>query len=43
MSVWKSEVTTQMVKDLTIDEIALLVADLDDAVQAVCQDWGVEG
>ena len=29
MSVWKSEVTTQMVKDLTIDEIALLVADLD--------------
>jgi hypothetical protein len=42
MSAWKSEITMEMVKDLTIDELALLTADLDDAVMSVCQDWGIE-
>ena len=42
MSAWKSEIAMGMVKDLTIDELALLIADLDDAVMAVCQDWGIE-
>ena len=42
MSAWKSEIAISMVKDLTIDELALLTADLDDAVMAVCQEWGIE-
>lgn len=38
-TVWKSEVTLDMVKGWSDDEIELLVADLDDAVQGVMEDF----
>ena len=41
MDIWKSSVTKGMAKGMTDDEVELLVADLDDAVMAVCQDWGI--
>jgi hypothetical protein len=38
--VWESSVTSEMVKGYTPDEIELLIADLDDAVMAVIEDFG---
>ena len=40
-TVWKSQLTGDMTKSLNEDEIALLIADLDDAVMATCEDWGI--
>jgi len=37
--VWKSEVTRDMVKGFTEDEIELLIADLDDSVMATLSDY----
>jgi hypothetical protein len=37
--VWKSEVTRDMVKGWSDDEIELLIADLDDAVKGVLEDF----
>ena len=37
--VWKSEVTRDMVAGYTEDELELLIADLDDAVMAVIEDF----
>jgi hypothetical protein len=42
-NVWTSSVTTEMTKGMSGEEIELLIADLDDAVMAVCQDYGIEG
>ena len=42
MDIWTSSVTKEMTKGMTDDEIAVLIADLDDAVMAVCQDWSIE-
>jgi hypothetical protein len=42
LNVWSSAVTADMVKGLTSNEIELLIADLDDAVMGVCQDFGIE-
>jgi hypothetical protein len=38
--VWESSVTSEMVKGYTPDEIEMLIADLDDAVMAVIEDFG---
>ena len=41
--VWTSAVSAEMAKGLTDNEIEILIADLDDAVMLVCQDYGIEG
>jgi len=41
-TVWQSSVTSEMVKDLDPNEIEILIADLDDAVLLVCQDFNIE-
>lgn len=38
--VWESSITSEMVKGYTPDEIELLIADLNDAVMAVIEDFG---
>ena len=38
-----SSVTAEMTKGMTANEIEILIADLDDAVMLVCQDYGIEG
>jgi hypothetical protein len=42
-TIWQSSVTSEMVKDLDPNEIEVLIADLDDAVMLVCQDFNIEG
>ena len=42
MIVWKSEVTEEMVSSLSDQEISLLVEALNDAVQEVCENWGMK-
>jgi hypothetical protein len=42
MSVWTSEVTDEMVSSLNGQEISLLVEALNDAVQEVCENWGMK-
>ena len=42
MSVWKSEVTEEMVSSLSDQEISLLVEALNEAVQEVCENWGMK-
>jgi hypothetical protein len=42
MSVWKSEVTEEMVSSLNDQEISLLVEALNEAVQEVCENWGMK-
>jgi hypothetical protein len=42
MSVWTSEVTDEMVSSLSGQEISLLVEALNDAVQEVCENWGMK-
>jgi hypothetical protein len=42
-TIWQSSITSEMVKDLNPNELEVLVADLDDAVMLVCQDFGIEG
>jgi hypothetical protein len=42
-TIWQSSITSEMVKDLNPNELEVLIADLDDAVMLVCQDFGLEG
>lgn len=42
MSVWKSEVTEEMVNSLSDQEISLLVEALNEAVQEICENWGMK-
>jgi hypothetical protein len=42
MTIWKSELTEEMVSSLNSQEISLLVEALDNAVQEICTDWGME-
>lgn len=42
MIVWKSEITNEMVKSLSDQEISLLVESLNDAVQEICENWGMK-
>jgi hypothetical protein len=42
-TIWQSSITSEMVKDLDPNEIEILIADLDDAVMLVCQDYNIEG
>jgi hypothetical protein len=42
MSVWKSEVTEEMVSSLSDQEISLLVEALNEAVQEICENWGMK-
>lgn len=42
-TIWQSSITSEMVKDLNPNEVEVLIADLDDAVMLVCQDFGIEG
>jgi hypothetical protein len=42
MIVWKSELTNEMVKNLSDQEISLLVESLNDAVQEICENWGMK-
>jgi hypothetical protein len=39
--IWQSTVTEEMVKGWTGEEIEMLIADLDDAVMATCEDMGI--
>ena len=41
-SVWKSEITTEMVTSLNEQEISLLVKSLNDTVQEICENWGMK-
>lgn len=40
--VWRSEITAEMVSDLTPEQIQQLVDCLDEAVMIVASDFGVE-
>jgi hypothetical protein len=42
MTIWKSEVTEEMVSSLSDQEISLLVEALNEAVQEVCENWGMK-
>ena len=42
MNVWKSEVTEEMVSSLSDQEISLLVEALNEAVQEICENWGMK-
>jgi hypothetical protein len=42
MAIWKSELTEEMVSSLSDQEISLLVEALNDAVQEVCENWGMK-
>jgi hypothetical protein len=42
MTIWKSELTEEMVRSLSEQEVSLLVEALNDAVQEVCENWGMK-
>jgi hypothetical protein len=42
VSIWKSEVTEEMVSSLSGQEVSLLVEALDQAVQEICENWGMK-
>ena len=42
MSVWKSELTEEMVSSLSDQEISLLVEALNEAVEEICTNWGIK-
>jgi hypothetical protein len=42
MTIWKSELTEEMVSSLSGQEISLLIEALNDAVQEVCENWGMK-
>lgn len=42
MSVWKSEVTQEMVSSLSDQEIGLLIEALNNSVQEICESWGTK-
>ena len=37
--IWQSVITADMMSGMDNDEIEMFKADLDDAVQAICEDW----
>jgi hypothetical protein len=41
--IWESSLTEEMVKGMSPDEIDLLIADLDDAVMAIIEDYNLDG
>ena len=41
MQVWKSSLTIEMVENLSIPQIDALIADLNKAVQQICEEHGV--
>lgn len=42
MILWRSELTSEMVKSLSEQEISLLVEALNDSVQEICENWGMK-
>lgn len=42
MTLWRSELTEEMVSSLSGQEISLLVEALDQAVQEICENWGMK-
>lgn len=42
MTIWRSELTEEMVSSLSGQEVSLLVEALNDAVQEVCENWGMK-
>ena len=42
MTIWKSELTEEMVSSLSGQEVSLLVEALNDAVQEICENWGMK-
>jgi hypothetical protein len=38
---WKSELLTDMVEDLTAEQLVMLIDCLDEAVQIVASDFGI--
>ena len=42
MTVWKSELTEEMVSSLSGQEVNLLVEALNEAVQEICESWGMK-
>lgn len=40
-TVWKSELTADMVSELDQDTLDSLIDELNDAVAAICSDWGL--
>ena len=41
-SIWKSELTAEMVSSLSDQEISLLVEALNTAVEEICTNWGTK-
>lgn len=41
MTIWKSEITDEMVANLSDDDIQQLINNLDDAVQEIAESYGV--
>ena len=39
--VWKAEITSEMVLDLSADDVEELVFALDEAVMNIASDWGL--
>ncbi len=42
MPIWMAQLPVEVAEQLSPEEIDMLTNDLDEAVQAVCQDYGVE-
>jgi hypothetical protein len=42
MVIWKSEITNEMVSELSQDEIEQLIENLNDVVQEVAESFGVK-
>lgn len=42
MIIWKSEITDEMVSELSPDEISQLIDNLNDVVQEVAESFGVK-
>lgn len=40
-TVWSSAITEDMVADVTPEDLAQMIEELNDAVSAICQDFGV--
>jgi hypothetical protein len=39
--IWKAEITSEMVEDLSAESLAELVFELDEAVMIIASDWGI--
>lgn len=42
MIIWKSEITNEMVSELSEDEISQLIDNLNDVVQEIAESFGVK-